>query len=151
MPVETVVLSFRTFLRGIEPECLLLKLREKFPQLVLQLVSFEKEPNARVMELIASQTVEALESKSLLATKPEVDLVLRLAGTSQIVTALKRVGYGSRGSKILVAIGNRRSASRFQKYAKSQSRKLRPLKKSRLDNEDLERVELAALLGAQKR
>src|SRR5689334_14188498 len=69
------------------------RLRKDHPDLVVQLVSMKRIPNARAIRMVAAQTMRALETGALLASKPEVDLLLRLAGTTQIAEAVDRIGY----------------------------------------------------------
>jgi tRNA threonylcarbamoyladenosine modification (KEOPS) complex Cgi121 subunit len=148
--VERGVLSLKFSLQPSAAESLLSVLRKKFPKLTVQLVTLDRETNARLLEFIGHQTINALAKKSLLADKPEVDLLLRLASTTQIGTALKRVGYGKSGNKVLVAIGERSHLLRLRRYCMKHLPRPTPMRKSPLSARDLEKVELAALLSARK-
>ena len=53
-----------------------------------------------------------MKTGALLAAKPEVDLLLRLAGTTQIALAIEEAGYRARGPMILVAAGPAHGVSR---------------------------------------
>lgn len=145
---ERDVLSLNLPLRQSAAEGFLSALRQMFPDLTVQLVTLEKETNATLLEFIGHQTINAIAKRSLLANRPEVDLLLRLAGTSQIGTALKRVGYGKSGNKVLVAIGERSLLLRLRRYCMKHAPRHTPLKKSPLSARDFEKVEVAALLSA---
>ncbi len=121
-----------------------------FPRLTIQLVTFGKVPNGRMLELIGNQTITALAEKSLLASKPEVDLLLRVAGTTQIEAALRLVGYRGNGKKVLVAIGDGRVLARLRRHCITHVPGATPLGKSPLSRQELEKVEVAALLATRK-
>jgi tRNA threonylcarbamoyladenosine modification (KEOPS) complex Cgi121 subunit len=88
---------------GVERE--LQELRSEFPRVVIQVVSMKVLPSAKAVEMLAAQTLRARDTGALLAGKPEVDLLLRLAGTNQITVAIEKTGYKSKGTKMLVAAG----------------------------------------------
>lgn len=144
------VLSLELSLKSSAAEGFLSAVRGRFPRLTVQLVTFGKVPNGRMLELIGNQTITALAEKSLLASKPEVDLLLRVAGTSQIEEALRRVGYGRSGKKVLLAIGDGRALARVRRHCIVHAPGATPLVKSPLSRRELEKVEEAALLGARK-
>jgi tRNA threonylcarbamoyladenosine modification (KEOPS) complex Cgi121 subunit len=126
----------------------LLRLRSAHPRLTIQLVVMERLPGAGALLMIAAQTLRAKETGSLLADKPEVDLLLRLAGTSQITEALQKHGYGARGAKMLVAVGSNKDVERLRREL-SGSKSYRLLEPEKVDEEDLDMVEVAALLGTK--
>ncbi len=146
----TQVLSLELSLKSAAAEGFLSAVRRRFPKLTVQLVTFGKVPNGRMLELMGNQTITALAQGSLLASKPEVDLLLRVAGTSQIEVALRTVGYGREGKKVLLAIGDGRALARLQRYCISLAPGATPLGKSPLSRRELEKVEEAALLGARR-
>ena len=131
-----------------EAEALLTELRKAFPRLVIQLLSLPDKPSSNRIRMIASQTVRSQKMGDLLAGKPEVDLLLRMAGTTQISRAISSVGYQRSGSRLIVAIGARgdireleyRAVQNPERYTKTAGR--------RLTNSDLEAIERAALLNA---
>ncbi len=96
-----------------------------------------------LVEMLAAQSLRAESSESLLAKKPEIDLLLRLAGTSQISRAIKNYGAKSGEPFLLVA------ASRTRVRDPSALKKLALPRKS-LAASELVRVEKAALLNAQR-
>jgi len=100
------------------------------------------------MEMVAAQTIRAKKSGSMLADSPDIDLLLRLAGTSQIEEAFREVGYKRAGPKVLVAAGPRRDVARLLAALKHDKR-LRVMKKGRLTEKDLAMVEGAALVAAR--
>ncbi|MDA4136211.1 MAG: KEOPS complex subunit Cgi121 [Thaumarchaeota archaeon] len=131
-----------------EAERELLRLRSAHPRLTIQLVVMNRLPGAGAVMMIAAQTLRAKETGALLAAKPEVDLLLRLAGTSQITEALQKHGYGAQGAKMLVAAGSNKGVERLRREL-SGSKSYRVLEPERVDEEDLDMVEVAALLGTK--
>jgi tRNA threonylcarbamoyladenosine modification (KEOPS) complex Cgi121 subunit len=131
-----------------EAERELLRLRSAHPRLTIQLVVMKRLPDAGAVLMIAAQTLRAKETGSLLAAKPEVDLLLRLAGTSQITEALQKHGYSAQGAKMLVAAGPNKDVERLRRELSS-STPYRVLERERVDDEDLDMVEVAALLGTK--
>ena len=83
----------------------LLSLRKRHPRLVVQLVALKELPSSKAVMMIGEQTLRATKTGALLATKAEVDLLLRLAGTTQISVAIEKAGYRSHGKMMLVAAG----------------------------------------------
>src|SRR5208283_3366309 len=63
------------------------RLRRESPRLVIQLMSMKRRPNTTAVRMIAAQTLRARKTDSMIAAKPEMDLLLRLAGTAQISEA----------------------------------------------------------------
>ncbi len=94
---------------------MLLSLRKRHPGLIVQLVSLKKVPESRTITMIGQQTLRAAETGALLAAKPEVDLLLRLAGTTQIALAIEESGYRAKGEMLLVAAGPPRRLSGLRK------------------------------------
>ena len=126
----------------------LLSLRRRYPNLIVQLVSLERVPGNRAIAMIGQQTLRAAKTGAMLAAKPEVDLLLRLAGTAQIVRAIENAGYGARGTKLLVAAGPELDAGRLRReLAKSPDYVI--MRGEDIDAEDLATVERAALLGTR--
>ena len=128
------------------------RLREENPGLLVQLMSMKRRPNRRAVEMIALQTLRAAKKGSMIATKPEVDLLLRLAGTAQISEAIERVGYRAGGRRFLVAVGNEEMVKRLEAALTSseRGRNYRPVPEERLDERGSEMVESAALLGLRR-
>jgi tRNA threonylcarbamoyladenosine modification (KEOPS) complex Cgi121 subunit len=134
-------------------ESLLAGLRKESPKAIIQAFSAGRPPNAGAVHMIAAQTLTASKSGSTLAERPELDLLLRLAGTRQIGEAFRRLGYKSGGSGkrlFLVAAseGNGRALNRLIKRA-SHDRRFAPVAMKAPGEGDLELVERAALLAAK--
>ncbi|QQG49165.1 MAG: hypothetical protein HY247_02310 [archaeon] len=123
------------------------KAKEHFPSgdsaVILQALSLASAQNLGFVRMIAAQTVKARARGILLARKPEVDLLLRFAGTTQIKEAIRVAGAATGKPFLLVVIGQAGAL----KGAGSIGKELpnRPLTK-----EELLRVERAALLNAQR-
>ncbi len=116
----------------------------------MQLLSLDEEPGSRRIEMIAGQTIHSLDSGKLLAEKPELDIMLRVAGTTQISEALARVGYKNRGRKVLIALGAATDLRRLERIAEDDpARYVRTVKKG-LRGSDLRAIEKAALLGVTR-
>ena len=112
------------------------------------MVSARERPNPAAIEMVVAQTLRARESGSMLAKSPDIDLLLRLAGTSQIGRAFQEVGYKRAGPKVLVAAGSGADTGRLTRELREDKR-LRPLEKRALTEKDLAFVERAALVAAR--
>jgi tRNA threonylcarbamoyladenosine modification (KEOPS) complex Cgi121 subunit len=91
------------------------------------------------------QTLAARANGTLLAKKAEIDLLLRLAGTSQISDAIKKAGCREQGETLLIVAGSDKSVRRLLAMRKIGGRRLRS---AVLDDKDKMRIEKAAVLGA---
>jgi tRNA threonylcarbamoyladenosine modification (KEOPS) complex Cgi121 subunit len=141
-------LSAETRLAPEDAERELARLRKSNPELIIQLVSMKKPPSAKAVSMIGEQTLRAKETGALLADRPEVDLLLRLAGTSQISEGLKKSGYRSGGKIMLVAAGKEKDIERFRRVlSKHNAYSLR--EEGEMDNESQDVVEIAALLSTR--
>lgn len=149
--VKMTALSFEAAISPSEAESELSRLRSRYPKLVIQIAGMDRPPSAWAVRMIAAQTVRAGETGSLLADKPEVDLLLRLSGTGQITEALRRTGYKRPGRKLLVAIGTAPELSRLRReLEKSGSKFSVASEDGRISDEQNKRlVEDAALLGVR--
>ncbi len=96
-----------------------------------------------LVEMLAAQTFSAEASGRLLANKAEIDLLLRLAGTTQISKAIE--GYGATPGEGFLAI----NASRTRLRVPSGFGEVE-LPRRALTEVDLSRIERAALLNLQK-
>ena len=94
-------------------------------------------------ELLAAQTLQAESSEGLLARKPEIDFLLRLAGTTQISRAIKDAGAKAGDQFILVVAGRRTIRRPSGIYATE-------LPRLELTAAELGRIEKAALLNAER-
>lgn len=93
--------------------------------------------------MVAAQTIEALKAKSLLARQPEIDLILRLAGTTQISEAIKTAGARKGEAFILIVAGT--GAFKAAKALGGES-----IPPGNHSVEDYLRIERAALLSAKR-
>jgi len=99
--------------------------------------------NERFFEMLAAQTLRAETLGTLLARKPEIDYLLRLAGTTQISRAIKHRG-AVKGDRFLIVVAGRSDPSR------APGTKGQRLPRSELTESELGRVEKAALLNAER-
>ncbi|HYB06625.1 MAG TPA: KEOPS complex subunit Cgi121 [Nitrososphaerales archaeon] len=99
--------------------------------------------NEFLVEMLAAQTLQAEASGSLLAKKPEIDFLLRLAGTTQISRAIREHGAREGSPFILVVAGH----SEQKGLAELEGMEL---PRRTLAASELGRVERAALLNAQR-
>jgi tRNA threonylcarbamoyladenosine modification (KEOPS) complex Cgi121 subunit len=127
---------------GLDPEKVKEKIRRRHPSLLVQSLRPEASRNAGHLEMIAAQTVEASGTGNLIAKKPEIDFLLRVAGTTQISRAIQKVGSKKGRPFLLVVAGRRRIPAVFG------SDRWRELKRRELSGREMEKVEVAALLNA---
>ena len=112
------------------------------PGLVVQAVQPKAASNEFFVELIAAQTLRAAETGNLLAKKPEIDLLLRLAETTQISVAIARLGARRGEPFLLVAAGRRELMAEL-----GQQPGWTRLARAGLTEREKERIERAALLN----
>jgi tRNA threonylcarbamoyladenosine modification (KEOPS) complex Cgi121 subunit len=129
--------------RGTDPDSLKERVRARFPGSIVQTVRADAATNGFFIEMIAAQTLQANGTPSLLAKKPEVDLLLRLAGTTQISRAIEQVG-ARKGEPFIVVIAGpgRRPGSLEASQLGGKE-----LEKRELTLHELDRIERAALLN----
>lgn len=132
-----------------DAEGVLARTREQNPGVVVQLFGASRPPNLAAVEMIAAQTLAARRSGATLADRPEVDLLLRLAGTRQIGEAFRRAGYRS-GKRLFMVAACEGDEDALRRLAESAARDGRfgRLEGRELTKGDLEQVERAALLSA---
>ena len=99
--------------------------------------------NERFVELLAAQTLEAKSSGGLLANKPEIDFLLRLAGTTQISRAIKSAG-AMQGERFILIVAARCAVRRPRGIDGVE------LQRRELTDSELARIEIAALLNAKR-
>jgi tRNA threonylcarbamoyladenosine modification (KEOPS) complex Cgi121 subunit len=99
--------------------------------------------NALFIEFIAAQTFQASSSGGLLANKPEIDFLLRLAGTTQISKAIRDAGAKPGDPFVLVVAGR----TRLRRPPDLDGTEL---PRRELTEAELQRVEKAALLNAKR-
>jgi tRNA threonylcarbamoyladenosine modification (KEOPS) complex Cgi121 subunit len=147
MPESLTLALFIVRVRRGDEERFLSRLREALPRLFIQLLSMRGPPNRRQIEMIVNQTVRSMAGRSLLAARPEIDLLLRMAGTTQISEAIRKVGYKAGGVKVVVAIGSGRELRKIQRLADEEPATYERICSAELTSSDLETIERAALLG----
>lgn len=111
------------------------------PGSIVQTGNAESAQNEFFVEMLAAQTLRAGSVGSLLAKKPEIDFLLRLAGTTQISKAIKQHGSAKGEPFLLVVAGPREIKT-------SRSFDAMELPRRRLSKKELDRIEGAALLSA---
>ena len=99
--------------------------------------------NEVFVELLSAQTLQAQSSGGLLANKPEIDFILRLAGTTQISRAIGDVGAKS-GDKFVLVVAGRSTVRRPPGLEGVE------LPRLKLTDSELERIEKAALLNVER-
>lgn len=120
------------------------RFREANPGAMVQTAAAQTVSNGMVIEMLAAQTLKSAESGELLAKKPEIDFLLRLAGTAQISSAIAYVGAKKGRPYIVVAAlstGKVRAPRGFGG---------KELRRGTLSIEELEVVERGALLSAER-
>lgn len=134
-----------------EVEELLAKIREQSPGVIVQVIGAARAPNPGAIEMIAAQTLMAARSGSMLAERPELDLLLRLAGTRQIGDAFRRVGYKSDRKRFFMVAAAEGSGNEITRMGErlAADKRFTALPKRRLAEVDLDQVERAALLAAR--
>ena len=133
---------------GKATEVELLSLRGRHPALIIQLVTLKRLPGNRTVAMIGQQTLRAARTGALLAARPEVDLLLRLAGTTQIAVAIREAGYRAKGEKLLVAAGPTEEVQSLGEELAGQGG-YEVLKGGGIDADGLAMVERAAVLGTR--
>lgn len=103
--------------------------------------------NEAFAELVVGQTLEARRAHVLLAKKVEMDLLLRIAGRSQITEAISLAGARNSARAVLILAGGRKTLDGFEASALAGVPRLR---RGPLGAEEAERVEAAALLNAER-
>lgn len=69
---------------------------------IIQVCSAECVLSKKHVELIALQTMKALEDEELLAEKPEMDFLVRISLEDQINKAIKKCGYKGKPSLLII-------------------------------------------------
>jgi tRNA threonylcarbamoyladenosine modification (KEOPS) complex Cgi121 subunit len=143
MKAEVVSVIFN---RGTDPDSLKETVRARYPGSIVQTVRADAATNGFFIEMIAAQTLQANGTPCLLAKKPEVDLLLRLAGTTQISGAIEQVGARKEEPFLVVIAGSRRRPGKFEVSRLGG----KELEKRELTTDELDRIERAALLNVRR-
>ncbi len=117
----------------------------RVPELICQLARTTACENEDVARLIAAQTLEARANGTMLAKKAEIDLLLRLAGTSQISDAIRKAGCRKQGETLMIIAGSDGSLRRLLSMRSIGGHRLRS---AALDQQEKMIVENGALLSA---
>jgi tRNA threonylcarbamoyladenosine modification (KEOPS) complex Cgi121 subunit len=134
-----------------EVEEILATVRKLTPGVIVQVVGASRAPNPAAVEMIAAQTLTAAKSGTTLAERPELDLLLRLAGTRQIGEAFQRVGYKSKDRRFFMVAASEGSGATLERMSKrlTVDKRFKEVGKKKLTKTDLDQVERAALLAAR--
>jgi tRNA threonylcarbamoyladenosine modification (KEOPS) complex Cgi121 subunit len=134
-----------------EVEDILAKVRKRTPGVIVQVVGATRAPNPRAVEMIAAQTLTAAKSGTTLAERPELDLLLRLAGTRQIGEAFQRVGYKSNDKRFFMVAAAEGSGAALARLGERlvRDKRFKQVAKKKLAKRDLDQVERAALLAVR--
>jgi hypothetical protein len=160
-------------MRPTEIEGELSRMRTENASVLIQVFRMGRPPNCAAVEMIVTQTLAVAGTPSTLAEKPELDLLLRLAGTRQIGDAFKRIGYkggmeegddgeeattspttgggeGKAPKKLFMVAASGQGEDAFDLLLQriAGDRRFKPVPKKPLEKADLETVERAALLAA---
>ncbi len=119
------------------------RLSERNPGFLVQVTKAGRSQNEVFLEMLAAQTLYAETTGSLLAKKPEIDFLLRMAGTTQISAAIKEAG-ARRGESFVVLAAGQSEVGSIPELAG------RELPRRDLSRKELVRIERAALLNARR-
>jgi tRNA threonylcarbamoyladenosine modification (KEOPS) complex Cgi121 subunit len=128
---------------GLVPEDVKRRLESANRGSVVQAVRGGSAKSAVFLEMLAAQTFLARAGNCMLAKKPEMDFLLRLAGTTQISRAIDEEGAKEGRSFIAVVASSRRVVA-------PRGIKLAELPRGELTQTELEQVEKAALLNTRR-
>ena len=131
---------------GADPDSVRKIVEARLPGSIVQAVRADAATNGFFVEMIAAQTLRANGTQNLLAKKPEVDLLLRLAGTTQISKAIEQMGAKKGKPFLLVIAGPGRGLAGLSVKELGGSE----LERRELSSDELDRIEQAALLNALK-
>jgi tRNA threonylcarbamoyladenosine modification (KEOPS) complex Cgi121 subunit len=120
-------------------------LLRRHPRLLVQAVNTRSASNEFFVEMICAQTLRAASSGALLARKAEIDLLLRIAGTTQISDAISKTGAKRGEPFLIIAAGEGGSMKALRAPAG-----WRRLSRADLSEAESRRVEQAALLNAAR-
>ena len=127
----------------VGPEEMKRRLASVNPGALVQAVSRDSARNENLLEMLAAQTFEAEASGSMLAKKPEIDFLLRVAGSTQISRAIAAKGAKEGEPFLLVAAGK----SEVEVLPELQGLELT---RRSLSGAELAAVEHGALLSARR-
>ncbi|MEX0657319.1 MAG: KEOPS complex subunit Cgi121 [Nitrosopumilaceae archaeon] len=94
------------------------ELREKFPNIVIQGISSNFILNQSHVKKIILLSLYAKKNNTLLSKKLETDIIMRFAGTNQIIQAIKIVGVKNNEDFVIIAIGKKLLLDKLYSYLK---------------------------------
>jgi tRNA threonylcarbamoyladenosine modification (KEOPS) complex Cgi121 subunit len=118
------------------------RLRSELRGSLVQTLSASAVQNVAYLEMVAAQTLHALKVGGLLARKPEVDFLMRVASTSQISDAIRSAGARGGEPYVLVVAGEQAPKG----WIPPEGAKRLP--RRRLSKREVMRIEEAALLSS---
>lgn len=121
------------------------RLAKDFGLLSVQVADSAQASNEAFLEMLCAQTVESKKRGTLLAKGAEMDLLLRVAGTTQISEAISRAGAKKGEPSLLIMFGDRALISRVDVSAFGKPHRLPRVEPG---TEELGRIEAAAILNA---
>jgi tRNA threonylcarbamoyladenosine modification (KEOPS) complex Cgi121 subunit len=147
MEAEPLRVSVRCYIVPAEQDASELKKRLSgtFPSVIVQVIDSAAATNAGFIELLAWQTRGGMTSGSLLAKTPEMDLLLRISGTTQISNAIKNSGARKGTENILIVAGTQTEMDSLDRALPAHFERLRT---KTLTTDESMRVERAAMLNA---
>jgi tRNA threonylcarbamoyladenosine modification (KEOPS) complex Cgi121 subunit len=129
-----------------DPKALRDRIASASRDLFVQVVSSGAIDSEELCAMILAQTDAAASRLCLLARRPEMDFLLRVAGTTQISEAVKIAGAKSGKECVLVLSGQADKVTFAEKLLPPGSARLG----HRMKECDMDRVERAALLDAAR-
>jgi tRNA threonylcarbamoyladenosine modification (KEOPS) complex Cgi121 subunit len=127
-----------------DPDGLKERIRKRHPGFLVQTARAEPGVNGRFIKMIAAQTLNASDTGNLLAKRPEIDFLLRLAGTTQISRAIGKSG-SRKGEGFVLVVANAKKPVPQLKVGDAKQ-----VPDRGLTGRELEKVEDAALLNAAR-
>jgi len=94
------------------------ELREKFPNIIIQGISSNFVLNQNHIKKIIQLSLYAQKNNILLSKKLETDIIMRFAGTNQIIQAIKVVGVKNNEDFVIIAIGKISLLNKLHNYLK---------------------------------
>ncbi|MDE1858818.1 MAG: hypothetical protein KGI26_07120 [Thaumarchaeota archaeon] len=131
------------FARGASSEDVKRELASANPGSLVQVVRAGSLDNELLAEMLAAQTLRAEEADYMLAKKAEIDLLLRLAGTTQISEAIAKQG-AVKGEGFVAINAGRKELSVPDGFRGAE------LPRKSFTHLEFSRIERAALLNAQR-
>ena len=94
------------------------ELRVKFPNVIIQGISSNFILNYNHVKKIVQLSLYAKKNNTLLSKKLETDILMRFAGTNQIIQAIKTVGVKDNENFVIITIGKKLLLDKLYNYLK---------------------------------